>query len=585
LTFALPAGVAWLLIGTAAAIAIAVFVVRPRSRRHVVPSLAVWHRVLDQARGRTLWERVRWVVSAALTMLIAAAIAAAIARPAARTGDRSSGRALLVLDSSWSMRARTASGDTRWQRAVAEARAVARTSTAREIAIATSAEGVVEGPTADRARIDGALKRLAPSGDADGPWPRIADAGPTHFFTDGALARAMPPGVIVHSVFVPAANVALTAFDVEPAAAGTPGGAEVFVAVANFAANSQTVHLTVTRGADALLDRTLAIGAGGAHQEVMAIPTAGDARFHAHVTATHNALDIDDDAVAWLWNAEPLRVVVVGESSQIPALLAHDPSVRVTALDPARYREAEADVWVFDRWLPAAAPLQPALIIDPPASPWLGTRGTPEGQPAWRRPAPHPVLDGLDTALGRVGRTSAVVRPSLRTIAASEKDTPLVGIEDSAHGRYVVLGFSTQDAGFDSSPAFPVLVGNAIDWLGRPERGLHRQPGRVSLPAATRRVVAPNGRTLPLATFGDRVSTTLPAPGLYLAETAGGHRVLSVALHDPARSNLLASTVAENRSNLQSSGGDPRPWWLYCAAAALALASLEWVTWRRRVTV
>ena len=57
---------------------------------------------------------------------------------------------LIVLDSSWSMLARTRSGETRWERAIAEARRVAaggrRAST---IAIATTADGLVEGPTTD----------------------------------------------------------------------------------------------------------------------------------------------------------------------------------------------------------------------------------------------------------------------------------------------------------------------------------------------------------------------------------------------------------------------------------------------------
>ena len=250
MTFALPTWAAWLLIGLAAAAALTAFMVRPRPRGQLVASLVVWQQVLGDPRRRTLWERIRWLVSAVLTILIAAAIAAAIARPAPRTVDRSSSRKLLVLDSSWSMRARLPAGGTRWDRAVEQARALAHASAA-EIAVATTAEGVVEGPTGDRARIDRALTRLTPSGGPDGSWPRIADAESTHFFTDGAVARAAGAGVTVHSVFVPAANVAVTAFDVERAPSGA--GAQIVLSVGNFAREPQTVHLTVTRGAVALV--------------------------------------------------------------------------------------------------------------------------------------------------------------------------------------------------------------------------------------------------------------------------------------------------------------------------------------------
>ena len=165
---------------------------------------------------------------------------------------------------------------------------------------------------------------------------------------------------------VPAANVALTAFDVDRTPA--EDGARIVVNVANFSSAPQPVHLTITRGADALFDRSITVAASGTHRDVLAVPSAGDARFHAHVSAAGNALDVDDDAGAWLWTAQPLRVGVVGAASRAAALLAHDPTLRVTAIDPARYADANADVWVFDRWLPATAPAQPALVIDPPDS-------------------------------------------------------------------------------------------------------------------------------------------------------------------------------------------------------------------------
>ena len=89
------------------------------------------------------------------------------------------------------------------------------------------------------------------------------------------------------------------------------------------------------------------------------------------------------------------------------------------------------------------------------------------------------------------------------------------------------------------------------------------------------------------STLDDRVTTNLPGPGLYLAETRSGESVLSVNLGDPARSNLLASTVAEDRSGRTESGGagGGGPWWIYRVSGALMLAGLEWVTWRRRITV
>ena len=146
-----------------------------------------------------------------------------------------------------------------------------------------------------------------------------------------------------------------------------------------------------------------------------------------------------------------------------------------------------------------------------------------------------------------------------------------MSVEESAAGRYVVVQFAVGEARFASTPAFPILVGNAIDWLGRPERDMRRQPGRASLPAGTRRVVAPNGRPLPLVTAGDAVRTLLPAPGLYLAESTSGREVLTVGLGNADRSNLLVSTVKEARAQRAAPRRGQRPWWVVLTGSALLL--------------
>ena len=417
MTFALSPWLAWLLVTAASAIAVAVFLIRPRPRSEVVASVAVWQRVVDKVREQSLWARIRWVCSLVLTALIAAAIAAALARPTRQSRPGARERALLVLDSSWSMRARAAPGPTRWARAVEEAHAAADVSPATEIALATTSGGIVVGPTADRTPIHRALDRLEPDGGADIEWPVVADAIAVDFFTDGARPRALAEDIRVHSVFTPADNVALTAFDVEPAG----DAAAVFVAIANFGRSPRTVQLTVTRGDMAALDRSVSIPAGGSHRESWAVATAGDPRFRAHITtASGNALETDDEAVAWLWAAEPLRVGVVGTSSPVPALLSRDPTLRVTVVAPDRYKPADADVWVFDRWVPGAAPGGPALLIDPPESAWFGGRGSVEARPTWRGSTTHPVLSGVDTMMGGLGTARAVLRPSLQPIATSD---------------------------------------------------------------------------------------------------------------------------------------------------------------------
>jgi hypothetical protein len=167
----------------------------------------------------------------------------------------------------------------------------------------------------------------------------------------------------------------------------------------------------------------------------------------------------------------------------------------------------------------------------------------------------------------------------------SEQGTPLIAVENTPARRQVVLAFSVGDSNLAATPAFPVLVGNAIDWLGRPIRNLHQHPGPIELPPDTLRVLAPTGRSVPIARFDDRVLTTLDAPGLYLAQSPDGQSVIRVTLGDMRRSNLLASTLAASPSPQTPLESPGRPWWMWAATAALALTVLEWIAWQRRITV
>src|SRR4030095_14297391 len=85
------------------------------------------------------------------------------------------------------------------------------------VTLATTADGVIEGPTADVALIESAIDRAVPSGGDETDWHRVPEAGGGHFITDGSIGRPHDPATIVHSVYESAPNVAITAFEARPA--------------------------------------------------------------------------------------------------------------------------------------------------------------------------------------------------------------------------------------------------------------------------------------------------------------------------------------------------------------------------------
>lgn len=604
----MPAWEAWTLVSAAAALAVWLFLRRLRPPRVLVASLLLWQRVLDEPRALTLWERIRRAVSLVLTAIVAIALALAMARPAARSAvpGAARGRVLIVLDSSWSMLAHAGRGGSRWSRAVAQARRIAGAESGNPIALATTADGLVEGPTTDGARLEAALDGLAPAGGDATAWPSLAGADAVHFITDGAMPRRLPGGVIVHSVFEPAANVGITAFDVRPPASPA-NAADAYLEVVNFAPEPRDVRVTLVRGEATVFDRRLSLPRGQALKQVLPLGPGGAAALHARVEAPDDALRIDDEAFAWIAAARPLAVTVVGQQSAwLRPLLAGDPGVAATFTDPSRYGLATGDapnaaqrapdLLIFDRWAPRDPPAVPAIYVAPPADlPWLG--GTPqagaaawdaaeEKRPHWESVSPHPVVRGVDPLTFTIEKARRYGNGALTPVAQSAHGTPLVYVSDTAARRFVVLAFGPGESNLASAPGFPVLMGNAIEWLARPDARPSQAAGLASFSETTARVTGPEGRSVPLLRVPGAALADLRTPGLYVAEGPGSRSTFAVNITDPQVSNTSRTTLASSdRARPVLAGTSGQPWWLYAAAAAFVLILVEWWTWQRRVTV
>jgi hypothetical protein len=582
---AIAAWQAWALAIGAAGLAAWLFLIKVRPPRLLVPSLLLWRRVLDDRREQTLWERIRKAVSLAITVLIAVMLALAGLGPSLRGNrtDQASGRVVVVLDSSWSMLARTRDGGTRWDRAVAQARRLA--SGNAEVALATTADGLVEGPTTDLALIDAALDRLAPAGGDATSWPRVGAGGVVHFITDGTVPRPLGADVVLHSVFEPAANVAVTAFGVRPSIAGPTAG-DAYLEIANYAPAAQRVRIVLARGTASLLDRQVDMAPGEALRQVFPIERGAEDVLRARISARDNALDTDDEAFAWIEGAKPLAVAIVSEDpSWLRSLFESDASVRATVVSPTEYPVGieRADVVIFDRWGPAEPPNQPALFIAPVSD---RRTATEEYRPRWDPSGSHPVVRGVDPVTLTVDRARAYGMPGLVPVARSARGTPLVYVVESPERRVVLITFGPGESNLTSAPAFPVLIGNALDWLSKPTPPESRHPGLATLKGGVSSVTGPRGVTVPLARTPDAVVGVLRSPGVYVAQGGGARATIAVNVGDPQLSNLLRTTLdGSTRASVVTPGGSRQPWWIFLAAVAFGLALVEWWTWQRRITV
>jgi hypothetical protein len=581
---------AWALLIAACAMAAGLFLIKLRPPRIVVPSLVLWQRVLDASPALTRWEKIRRAVSLAATILLALLLGLAVVRPSRQAGAQSPGRGrvLIVLDSSWSMLARTRTGETRWDRALAEARRIATSS--EEAAIATTADGLVEGPTDDVVLLDAALRRVTPSGEDDTAWPDLSGADAIHFITDGAVVRPLDRRIVVHSVFEPASNVAVTAFDVRPGVFAPERGkplilAEVYIEVANFATHAQKVRVALQRGDAVLGTHEIQMGAGEAYRETVPIAGRGAAALRVHVEAAENALAIDDDGYAWVDRARPLSVMVVGTQTEwVRRVLAENPDVRVAYVAPSSYRAAGQDVTIFDRSAPAEPPREPALYFAPPGNTsWLGATRD-ELKPLWESAGDHPVVRGVDPATLRIDRARSYSSLDLAPVARTRQGTPIVYVQESSFRRSVVVTFSAAESNLPTAPGFPILVANALEWLSHPAaQGGARHPGLAPFSTAVSRIVAPDTSIVPFVRADGSQYAMLRIPGLYAAEGGGARSTIAVNASDSQRSNVSHTSV--KATSHVGEGGLERPWWIGCVLAAFLLALTEWWTWQRRITV
>ncbi len=572
-----------LLVTAAVAAGVWLFLRKVRPPRVAVPSLALWHRVLDQPRAATWWERIRRAVSLAAAAIVTAALALAITRPAPRAGAAAGGPIVVVLDSSWSMLGRTSSGRTRWDQAVAEARALLASAAGSRAALATTADGLIEGPADDVALLESTLDSLSPAGSGAARWPRVPGAV-VHFLTDGAVHRTLDPATVVHSVFEPAPNVGILAFAARTSGGGQSDG-EAYLELANYAAGSQRVHLEIRRGADLIVDRQVDLAAGELARQTVPLGRDGDPRLRARISAPEDALVADDEAVAWFAAAERVPVTLVSENPGALGLaLERNPSVHATFVAPSAYAPVREGILIFDRWLPAAAPDRPALCLAPPAAAWLGTPGDSEDSPRWNGTASHPIVLGVDLQTLVVEQARRYSAAGLLPVAPSENGTPLLYVADRPDRRLVVTTFSAAEPKFAFSPGFPVLMGSAVEWLAHPHSGTNRPSGLAFFDDDVAQVVAPNGRPLRLVPAGEVRAALLRAPGLYVEHAGGAASVFAVNLGGPETSDLMRTSLPAGAAApvVRQSG---LPWWTWCAALVLLLLTAEWWTWNRRVTV
>ena len=559
------------LLAAVATVVVTLYFLKPPPRRVVVPSHLLWLRVLRERKRRS--DALRWWLSLLLALGIGLGLGLALTRPEVESLAGRVCRLVVVVDNGPTMATRCRDGRTRFDHARDWARRLLQEGSAgSEFLVADTAGQVRSGAFTERAAARETLARLSLSADARVRFPRLdapdsAQSGDAelYFISDGVLLEEWPAEARVLSVFEPAANAGITAFETRPQPAD-PSSYQASVEVVSHLAEPRDVSLRVSGTGRHRLERSLRLSPGQVSAQTFDLSGFASGPLRASLVTAGDAFDLDDVAFSHLPSST--RAVLVSPGSPfLEKALRSDRRVELTVLTPAEWDgKIQADVYVFDRFAPQAAPPSPGLFFGSPPSAWC----------------PGPELIGGDHPL-----LENVALEDLRVVGAGT--APRISVCDGPQ-RYVLVGFDLAHSNLPLLPGFAIFLSNALGWLGGSQPPLLSELGSVELPGPVSSVTGLDGTKWPTVSWGARTWFEATSPGLYTASLGalGERRVrLAVNLVSPRVSQVNRSRFASQDSPAlpgEAPRGVPEPWvWLLGVSVILLL--LEWWTFHRRLTV
>jgi len=609
------------------------YMLRLRRREVVISSTFLWRQILQDKEANTPWQRLRRNLLLFLQLIILALMVLALARPYVAVPAISSGQTALLIDASASMNATDADGNTRFEAAKTQARAIIDTlndgASATVIRVGEQPE-VLTPYTTDREALRAAID-AAQAGTGRADWlaaltlASAGGAGAEDFavvmLTDGGVGEAdnlprisIPGAVRFVSVGQSDENIALTAL----AARALPGQApQLFAQITNYGAVDAEVIFSLRVDGDSvpLVSERYTVPANSALPVVSAAALNDAVRtVQASITRSVNSAARDflpDDNTAWAVNALPTtrRILLVTEGNRfLEQMFASLSGVEAVRTTPERPLPAQAyDLYVFDGAQPAAIPpTGDVFFINPPTSnSLLNVGGVVESVGQIR-------TESGDARLAFVDFDNVNILQYRQVQAAGDWADTLIRAGDDAlllagetGGRQVAaLNFDLRDSDLPLQIAYPVLMSNLLDWfapVGIVTSGTSVNVGapvtlNPPLDADTVRVTLPNRemRALPI----DRdtlIYTDTAQAGLYRVEALDGGTVVAaqafaVNVFLPQESAIAPREVAfGGQAVTQGAEADESlgqlEFWSLFALLALAFLMIEWIVYYRRLQV
>lgn len=602
------------------------YILKVRLRRVPVSTLMFWRKVFDEKRPRSIWQRLRHLLSLLLQLAFLALLVAALSDPVFRWQQARARRLVLVVDNSASMNAVDVR-PSRLEAARAEGRRVIdglRLGDELAIVAAGTPAQVYCGLTDHQRTLHEALRSIPAT---DGPT-HVADAvtlarrllsatekiHEVIVLSDGCFADAATlarqPDVKLAAIGTASGNVGITRFQARRSLLD-PIGYEILVEVQNASDDAVACRLELDLDGDPIDVVPLQLKPGESSTQLFGKTSAEGGRLVARVDRP-DALPADNTATAILprQDRQPIRLVTEGNLF-LEKVFEAIPLLDLTVAKDSKAASAAtggSGVTIFHRKAPRTLPPGKVLVIEPAESSDLWDVDEPLQNPVVAKQAADSPLMAhirLDHVLMPEAR-KLTFKGAAQVLAETATGDPLYAVIDRPEGKLVVLTVNLDQGDLPLQTAFPILMANLLGWF-REGKGELREAlatgavAEVDLPADTtpgsaRFVRAPDGRERPLVGGSGKTAVgPLDKCGVWnIVRRAAGPQA-KVGDRDEKTVGELACNIASRReSDLRpapelahagrgaSAWVGARPFWYYLVVAGLMLTTWEWLLYQRR---
>ena len=573
------------------------YMVRERPRRLTVSSVLTF-RALGAVRGQRFGGRPRldWRIFAELAILCLAALA--MARPYL---ERPGGEVAVLLDNSAVMQARTGSGETRFQTALAKLSSALSSEPSSEhvtVFVTTPRPAAIAPAFSSPAAALRALRAVSPTDMPDnfGAVRSLLDSllsrpHMRRIFVAGAFALAGPSNAKLYPITVaqPIPNYAIGPFSLRRETFGA-AVLHARVTVANFSPSAQTLTVAIDGDGKPIASANTSLGAG--QTATVEFPALAPAALYRARLAPDDGFGLDNVAYAAASSIRTVRILFVTPTAADAAGLGSLPGVSLTVRSPSGFSPADleqADLAIFEYGAPKELPAANTLLVVPPPSeaPFeFEVAPTSRVEIAGWRLA-DPLTDAVNFRLLNVGAGEYFgVHPWMAAVVSGAMGGLILRGGRADH-RFVALGFNPFPYLGKRNLPMSVLTLNVLSYLaGLGSSAFGYRTGTAwMVPAGVTSITTPSGKTV--AVKAGTVFPDTTSEGVYRLTGPNGEVTLrAVNLADLTASDLenipTMTVAAPAPSAAAKSISFTMPLSDYLLMAIVALAMLEAVAVYRR---